>query len=234
MVTGAYEKAKKYIESHSSHQNSSIRKAEGPCITISRETGAGADRVSEIICGKLQEYNSFGEPKWAVFDKNLIEKVIEDHNLPSMISDSLENYKVNEINAYISEMLGLQPSAFTLLHKTSQTIMQLASMGNVIIIGRGANIITSKMQNCFHVRLTAPIENRIKHIMELFDFNHNEAAEFIKQDDAKRKNYLMHHFHKSIDDPLLYHITINTGKMTYEDAAETIMHHFGSKILSHL
>lgn len=233
MVTGAYEKAKKYIEAHSSYSETNIKKAEGPCITISRETGAGADKVAEFLCNKLQSFNNNYEPKWAIFDKNLIEKVIEDHKLPSMIAESLENYKINEINSYLSELLGLQPSAWALLHKTAQTIMQLASMGNVIIIGRAANIITAKIKNSFHVRLAAPLEDRIKHIQELFNFGRNEAMEFIKKDDIQRKNYLMHAYHKNIDDPLLYHITINTHLLSYEEASEIIFHHFNSKILQH-
>ena len=43
-----------------------------------------------------------------------------------------------------------------LVHKTAKTILQLAEMGNVIIIGRGANVVTAHMNNIFHVRLVAP------------------------------------------------------------------------------
>jgi hypothetical protein len=225
MITGSYEKAKKYIESL---QRISTEKSEytlGPCITISREVGAGADAVSERVCDLLQKKRRYEEVKWTVFDKNLIEKVIEDHNLPEKLSEYLEENKITEINSMVSELLGLHPPIWVLVHKTAKTILQLAEMGNVIIIGRGANVVTAYMKNVFHVRLVAPFEDRVRHIQDIFDLSRKEAIERIKKDDVTRKHYLHQHYHKDIDDKYLYHIIINTNLLPYYEAAEMISTH---------
>ena len=52
--------------------------------------------------------------------------------------------------------------------------------------GRGSNVITSKLPNCFHLRLIAPIEHRIKHVQEVFNYSKPEAMEYIKREDVKQ------------------------------------------------
>jgi hypothetical protein len=225
MVSGPYEKAKQYIESH---QIVSLEKSghpHGPCITISREVGAGADIVSEKICGTLQKRAKDEHVKWTLFDKNLIEKVIEDNNLPEKLNAYLEEDKITEINSIVSELLGLHPPVWLLVHKTAQTILQLASMGNVIIMGRGSNIVTAHMKNVFHIRLVAPLEERINRMQEIFKLSRKEAKESIKKDDEIKKHYLQHHYHKDINDKYLYHLIINTQLLPYEEAADLICAH---------
>jgi cytidylate kinase len=225
MITGSYEKAKQYIESHQRISYERNKFTHGPCITISREVGAGGDAVSERVCDLLQKNRRYEQVKWMVFDKNLIEKVIEDHNLPRKLNDYLEEDKITEINSMVNELLGLHPSAWLLVHKTAQTILQLATMGNVIIVGRGAHLITAHMNNVFHVRLVASKEDRIKHMQDIFNLTRKEAIVRIKKDDVIRKHYLKHYYHKDIEDKFLYHIIINTHLLPYEEAADMISTH---------
>ena len=225
MITGSYEKAKQYIESHQRNSSEWNKFTHGPCITISREVGAGGDAVSERVCDLLQKNRRYEQVKWMVFDKNLIEKVIGDHNLPGKLSDYLEEDKITEINSMVNELLGLHPSAWLLVHKTAQTILELANMGNVIIVGRGAHLVTAQMNNVFHVRLVAPKEDRIRHMQDIFNLTRKEAIVRIKKDDVIRKHYLKHSSPKDLADKFLYHIIINTHLLPYEEAAEMISTH---------
>ena len=159
MAIGAYEKSKRYIESHAEKSRKSLEKEEVyPCITISRQRGAGAVPVCEKLIEIMDRYSEPEEVKWAYFDRNLIKKVLEDHNLPKQISGYLLEGKYKHVSAVVNELLGLKPSEWTLIHHTTDTIIQLARMGNVIIVGGGGNIITSKFKNAFHVRLVASMD----------------------------------------------------------------------------
>lgn len=223
---GAYEKCRRYIESHSQQTSHSekIRSKFGsyPCITISRETGAGADIISEQLADYFQSRTTENIIQWAVFNKNLIKKVLQDHNLPSLVSNYLVEDKYSNVSSAIHEILGLQPSNWTLVQHTTETILQLARMGNVIIVGRGANIITANLQNAFHIRLVAPIENRINHVMHMYELMRKEAIEFIKREDAARKNYLLSNFYKNVDDPIHYHLILNTALFGFEETTNLI------------
>jgi cytidylate kinase len=223
MAIGAYEKSKRYIESHTEKSKISFTKREiYPCVTISRQTGAGSKPVCEKLVHIMDEYSEPEGIKWAFFDRNLIEKVLEDHNLPKQISDFMPEGKYKHLNAVVNELLGLKPAEWTLTHKTTDTILQLARMGNVVIVGRGANIITSKLKNTFHVRLIASLEKRVEHIKSLMELSEDEALNYIKKEDEKRKKYLKSYFHADADDPLLYHMTVNTDLLTHKGAAYLI------------
>jgi cytidylate kinase len=219
MIKGALEKAKLYLESRSKVAETV---KPGPCITISRETGAGADVVSEILAEYLQQFNN-SPVKWAIFYKNLIEIVINDHNLPAAIKNLMQEKKYSHINTFVNELLAGSPGHYALEHKTAETILRLAGLGNVIIVGRGASIITSKLPNCFHVRLVAPVEKRIQHVQEVYGISsRTEAADFLKREDEARTKYIKTQFHKDISDSQLYHMVLNTGEFSYKLTAEII------------
>ena len=224
LISGALEKARLYIETHSKEKDLRERGKfeKGPCITISRETGAGADIISNKLVEIFQKYKKPYLPDWTIFEKNLIQKVLEDHHLPQTLTEVFDEKKYSSILSFASEVLVGQPSVQTLVYKTTQTILSLAEIGNVIIIGRGGNIVTARLQNAFHVRLVSTIDDRIMHVKEVYGYDTKQAAEFLKKDDQARRNFISTYFHKQIDDPLLYHITINTHQVNHNQAAELI------------
>jgi cytidylate kinase len=223
MAIGAYEKSKRYIESHTEKFEKSFAKKEiYPCITVSRQTGAGSKPVCEKLIQIMDDYSEPEGVKWAYFDRNLIEKVLEDHNLPQQISEFMHEGKYKHLNAVVYELLGLKPAEWTIIQKTTDTILQLARMGNVVIVGRGANIITSKLKNTFHVRLIASLEKRVEHIKSLMNMSEKEALNYIKKEDENRKQYIKSYFHADVDDPLLYHMTVNTDLLTHKGTAYLI------------
>ncbi len=223
MVKGAFEKARLYIESHSKDSGAKHRKtAQGPCITISRETGAGADRVSQTLVEFFQQYECESENPWTVFDKNLIERVIDDHHLPHELSKYFVEDKLSELKSTVHELLGIHPHVWILVSKTTSTILQLAELGNVVIVGRAGNVITARFKNAFHVRLVAPFESRIEHIEEICGLSRKEAVEYIQREDAARRNYLKKYYRKDVEDPRQYHLIINTGLIGYNKASRMI------------
>ena len=219
IVKGAYEKARIYIETHSKSKEELIP---GPCITISRETGAGADKVSEHLIEFFKSRTQQHTLPWTIFDRNIIEKILDDHNLPKKLSEYLVEDKISEMKSTINELLGIHPPKWLMIRQASETILRLAQLGYVIIIGRAANIISAKLPNTFHVRLIGFMEDRVRHIQELFNINKDEAYYLIKKEDQARRNFIHDNFHKNIEDPLLYHLVINTSTLNYKDSAVII------------
>lgn len=231
-MIGSFEKAKRYIEhqSNAPEESRKIYNAHGPCITISRQTGAGALEVSEKLVEFFKPHSKPNSPEWTVFDKNLIDKVLEDHNLPSSLSKVMGEERYSSIQTMVIQLLGGSLETWSLVRKTTETILQLANIGSVIIIGRGANIITANMNNVFHVRLFANLETRIKRIMKVRDLSRSEAITYIEKDDQARKNYLKTYFNKDIDNPTIYHMVLNTSMLSTDEAVDiigtTVMHKY--------
>src|SRR5262249_41073377 len=95
-------------------------------------------------------------------------------------------------------------------------------LGNVILIGRGSNIVTAKLPHVFHVRLVASLENRIKQIQKSDQLDRNGAIELIRREDRGRKRYVKRYYKKDIGDPLLYDLTLNTGRVGFDEAARIV------------
>lgn len=196
-----------------------------PFVTISRQTGAGGITVSQRLIKFLNEEDKETKALWALFDKNLIAEVLKEHAFPHDYAKYMPEDRISEIKDLMEEMFGLHPSSWTLVHKTSETILHLAKMGNVVLVGRGSSVITKKfLTNGFHVRLIGSLPKRIQHIQDYYQMSWSQAEDFVRKEDVGRKLYLKDYFNKDIDDPLLYDLMINTDNVSYQEAANMIGH----------
>ena len=201
-------------------------------ITISREAGAGAVTIAGLVAERLRaaenerlraaEQKADASP-WAVFDANLAEQVSKDHKLPERLEHLILEEARPPVNTAVEELLGLQPSAWTLVQHTTETILRLAQLGRVILVGRGGNVITARMSHVLHVRLVASWEQRVEHLAEQNHISHAEAARIAKSRDQARRAYLRRYFNAEIDDPTLYDLTLNTGRLGFGRSADLIV-----------
>lgn len=207
------------------------RPATGPSVTLSRATGAGAITLGTKLAKYLEQRDGDRESAWTVFDRNLVDKVLEDHRLPEKLAAYMPEGSGNDLEAYIGEFLGLHPSITTLVEKTNETIRKLAKKGNTILVGRGGNLVTFSLKNTCHIRLTCDLETRIKRVQSHYQLAYKAATDFVQKKDRERADYVRKHFDKRIDDPLLYHLTVNTGLMSDDDAVavigDTVLRHAG-------
>ena len=191
-------------------------------VTISRQAGCGALVVAERLARYLQEHSPKHPVPWNVFDRNLMEIVLEDHDLPKRLAQFLPEDRVSYLEDIMADLLQSYPPSQTVIRQTTETILKLASVGNVILIGRGGNVITARLPNMFHVRLVAPLGQRIEHSHESYGMTKTEARKFCLREDSGRERYLKKYFNADINDPLLYHLIINTGLVGYDYAAKLI------------
>lgn len=191
-------------------------------ITVSRQAGAGGHAIAELLAQHLQSPGPGGSRPWVVFDRNLVETVLEDHNLPARLARFMPEDRGSEISDTMDELFGLHPPSWLLVRKTSETILHLAEIGHVILIGRGSNVITSRLPHVFHIRLVGSVGTRARRLQELKKLSHKEALRLADREDLARRGYLKQYFDKDIDDPLLYHLVINTDLISFDETARMI------------
>lgn len=190
-----------------------------PVITISRQIGSGGLPLADQLAVYLSKRQEDQSCPWAVFDKNLVEKFLQDHHLPHHLAQFMSEDRVSAIDDMMEELLGLHPASWTLVHQMTETILQLAELGNVILVGRGANIITARLPQAIHLRLIGSLHHRAERVAKERHLTQAEALKFIDKEDRGRSRYLRKYFGKDIDDPLLYHLTINTDSMSVNELA---------------
>lgn len=193
-----------------------------PAMTISRMCGAGGRTVASKLVDYLQPHAPPG-CQWTIFDRQLIEKVLADHSISVRLADLVRESSQSVLSDMLDKIRGRPLLAGSdVARKTVETIWRLAEGGYVILIGRGANIITAKLENVFHVRLVGSLEKRVERVEEVYDMDRHTAESFIKSQDASKRSYLKEFFGQDIDNAQLYHLVINTDRISYENAAQLI------------
>jgi cytidylate kinase len=214
-----------YLSAHAAAQTKP-QEWRQPSITISREAGSGAVTIAQLLVERLNALTppSQGSTGWAVFDRNLANQVLIDHELP----EKLERFMVEDsrlpVESIVEELLGLHPTPWIFVQQTTKTILRLAGLGRAIIVGRGGEVITSRLPYVFHVRLVAPLEKRIEHASRYYKLSPAEAAKMVKEADHARRRYLRRYFDADVNDPLLYDLVVNTHTLGHGRSAEVIAH----------
>lgn len=105
-----------------------------------------------------------------------------------------------------------------------QVIIDQANQGNTVIIGRAGQAILGSRPDVLHVRIIAPLLLRAERRAVQKDVSWDSAMAQIEASDRNRIHFLRRLFQVKLDDPLLYHLLINTGSMQVAQAASLIAH----------
>ena len=193
-------------------------------VTLSRQTGVGGHAVAENLASWLDARVPGEGRQWTVFDRNLVERVLEDHHLPAKLAHFMTEARRSAIEDMVEELLGLHPSSWTLAQQTTETILKLAELGHVVVVGRGANRVAAKLPHVFHVRLIGSEERRVEHVSHQLKLSAKAARAFIEREDQSKRRYLRKLFKADIDDPMAYHLILNMDSIEPKAAAEVIGH----------
>jgi hypothetical protein len=159
---------------------------------------------------------------WAIFERNLAKRVLEDHRLSQSLEPYLKEDTNNPVHDLVEDLLGIHPPTWRLVQQTNHTILRLAMIGNAILIGRGGHLVTANLDHVFHVRLVAPLNARVRHVADARQVSQRQAASLIEAEDAAKARYIRRNFKIRLQDPLQFHLTINTGRVDFAVAARLI------------
>jgi cytidylate kinase len=97
---------------------------------------------------------------------------------------------------------------------TAEEVFDLAVKGNVLIRGWGATLLLRSVPHIPCVQVTAPLELRVKRLMERLETDDEELARHeIAVDDAARAARMGEYFNVDWGDPALYDLTLNTERV---------------------
>ena len=107
---------------------------------------------------------------------------------------------------------------------TAEEVLDLAAKGNVLIRGWGATLILRAVPHVPCIRVCAPLELRVKRLMERLETDDEELArKEIEGDDAARHSRMSGHFGVDWGDPTLYDLTLNTDRIPIRTCVEQVI-----------
>jgi hypothetical protein len=83
-------------------------KEKRPTVTISRETGAGAITIGQMVTDSFQSLEKGRPHSWALFDQNIVKTMLEDQRLPSQLEEFIKEESKPALKDAFEELLGLR------------------------------------------------------------------------------------------------------------------------------
>ncbi len=136
----------------------------------------------------------------------ILSKMVSGDFIQRMLSDSGSDFDEEKYAAFVKKV-----------------VKDIAKEGNAVILGRGSQFIVPDQPGVFKVLLVGEKADREKFLEKKYKLSAAEARQVVAKEDRKRAAFLVGMDAKSPDDPLLYHLCINTSKMSLKQAEEMIV-----------
>jgi len=204
-------------------------------ITISRQVGSLGDELAEKIAKELG---------YRYFDKFLMTEIAVSSGLTEaeVIDFNEDNYKVR---SFFEQLFGRKSPVGTITvrdrdekgkvflttkvfdEESSLTFVQavikkLVDWDNVVIVGRGGQVLLRGFPHVLHIRVIAPLEFRIENIMKQKGLTREDALKYISEKDKAAQEYLYRFYNVDWNDPELYHMVLNMGMLKMDQAVKIV------------
>jgi hypothetical protein len=183
-------------------------------IAVAREAGARGGTIGRRVARQMN---------WQIYDQDLLEYMTQDTVVRQGIFDNLSPAANAWVDSRLQTLLREQnltqhPSVINL----ARVVLALGSQGEVVLIGRGAGFILPR-ESTLHVRLMAPLQERIAYMSQWLRLPLEEAAEKVRTRDARREEFIQTHFHQQPGDVHYYDMLLNASLLGEEVCAALIV-----------
>lgn len=117
----------------------------------------------------------------------------------------------------------LSASLDSFVRMVDLVIRGLAREGNVLIAGRGGQVLLRKLPGVLHVQTVAPRAYRVEVVAAQYQLDKRAAQRKLRASDRARADYLRRYHGVGWLDPTLYHLVINTGRVSVATAIQLII-----------
>ena len=156
-------------------------------IVIGRQFGSGGHDIGKALAEKLG---------YAFYDQEIIKMTAGttgytpefiQKKKKEMMTNSFLYDLVNQV--YVYAQSDEEAPKDKIYEAESKVVRELAAKGNCVIVGRCSDYILRDNKNCLKVFFSAPIEIRMKRVMERLHLSEKEAKQKIQEDKQRADNY---------------------------------------------
>lgn len=181
-------------------------------ITIARQVGAGGWSLPQCLAEALNAQALPNQSGWTAWDRELIDKVAGDFDIPVQSVEKLEQSGYSWVDTFISGLGGI-PEEFAILHRVEESVSALATSGRAILVGHGSVFMSRGLPGGVHIRLVAPLPHRIEDIARRMRLSTQEATSHLKRSQGSWTAFLRRYWPSQSLAPETFAATLNTALM---------------------
>ncbi|HEX6807544.1 MAG TPA: cytidylate kinase-like family protein [Gemmatimonadaceae bacterium] len=196
-------------------------------ITVSRMYGSGGSEVAERIAHELG---------WQLLDNAFVDEVAARLGTPAAEIEAREE-RVPSLAQRLAATLALgapeilpgpadaelPPSEERLIEVTERIIMEAASRGHSVLVGRGAQSVLASRQDVIHVFCYAPRPALVARAARRLAVSEKEAEKVVDDTNRQREHYVRTYWKRSWRAYENYHLCLNTDWLGVDGAASIVV-----------
>jgi len=175
-------------------------------ITVSRETGSLGDETARLLADKLG---------YILLDRKRMEETIDGESFPDIPMDRFDEQSPSFWENFTS-------GKDVYLDRLRTSMLETASSGKAVILGRGSQFILEGMPGVFRVKLIASRDVRISRLGKSLNYDSKTAERYCRKSDHDRNGFSRFFFGGHWTDPASYNITLSTDNLDADTAASVI------------
>ena len=216
-----------YLKQQYHQSQAPVEKEPGPIVTLSREFGCEAKATARYLAEKVNlYYRGIGETdEWEIISKEILEELAKELQTDRKKVEYIFEFEQRSlVDDFFMSMTSSQYQSDWKVREAVQNVVRaFAFRGHAIIVGRAGAQITRDIKKSLHVRLVAPFEWRVKHVMEKYQTSQKMAQKKVKEMDNNR-NKLVEMFSKKANCHYCYDVYYNVSTMTTDQVVSDIVH----------
>ena len=185
-------------------------------ITIGRQHGSNGHLIASGLAAELG---------YRCLDKEIVDRAAEDSSFNKAILDSYDEKRISPYINTAPHYMGMG-EGFRLSTQIASAqfdaIRSLAAEGNSIFVGRCADYVLRHRDDLLRVFIMAPLEYRIRVMIERQSLNEEQARKLIKQVDKDRSSYYKYYTDQIWGEIDNYDLCINSAITGVDGAVKAI------------
>ena len=183
-------------------------------VTISREYGSGGGEIAARLARRLG---------WQLVDHQIVEQAARQLGTHKAV-----------VEAHDEKAGGILSRVFLWPYPTTQdekqayyemlrrVVLEAANTGHAVIVGRGGQVLLADQRDVLHVRVVAPLEQRVAYAVTREGLDADAARKRVQEKDRARIRYIQAQLHRQPDDANLYDLVINTAVLSLDSSVDQI------------
>jgi cytidylate kinase len=196
-------------------------------ITVSRMYGSGGSEVAERIAHQLAWQlldNAFVDEVAARLGTGAAEVEAREERVPSLAQRLAATLALGAPEILPSPAAAeLPPSEERLIEVTERIIIEAASRGHSVIVGRGAQSVLASRDDVLHVFCYAPRPALVSRAARRLAISDKEAEKVVDDTNRQREQYVRAYWKRSWLAHENYHLCLNTDWLGLDGAADIVV-----------
>lgn len=199
-----------------------------PLITITRQYASGGSDIAQVVAKELG---------WTVIDNEFVDEVARRAGLPKAEVAQREERTAGLLERLARTLAAASPELFiteaavsdaerdeAAIHRTTERIiMEAATEGRAVVVGRGAQALLAKRPDALHVYVVASKPWRMQLAIEKLQVDPATVEKVLDETDKRRDRYVKTYSGLVRRDVENYDLVVNAERLGIEGAAAVIV-----------